>query len=60
MFGLSLSVAAVAGLTVLMMLIEHQLGRADKSASPVHYGHSDVGDHEYEDLEPHHRPQSPN
>jgi len=48
-------IAALACLTLLAMLIEHRMGRReDNQASsvpnPVHYGHSDVADHEYDDL----------
>ena len=50
--------AALAGFTMLMMLIEHLAGRRENRppnpvSHPVHYGHSDVPDHEYEDLHPH-------
>ena len=49
-------IAGIVGLTLLAMLIEHRMGRRDNTqAGPipnaVHYGHSNVPDHEYEDLE---------
>ena len=53
----------VVGITVLVALIDRCLDRDetspssvhppasdDSSPSPVHYGHTDVADHEYEDL----------
>ena len=48
-------IAAVACLTLLAMLIAHRMDRRDnRHASPlpnsVQYGHSDVADHEYDDL----------
>ena len=48
-------IAGIVGLTLLAMLIEHRMGRRDNRQAnsvpnPVHYGHSDVADHEYDDL----------
>jgi hypothetical protein len=48
-------IAAVVCLTLLAMLVASRMGRRDnRRASPlpksVHYGHSDVADHEYDDL----------
>jgi hypothetical protein len=53
----------VVGITVLVALIDRWLDRDetspssvyppasdDSSPSPVHYGHTDVADHEYDDL----------
>jgi hypothetical protein len=48
-------IVAMACLTLVAMLIGHRMSRRDKrQADPVpnqvHYGHSDVADHEYDDL----------
>ena len=48
-------IVAMACLTLVAMLIGHRVGRRDNIhagpvPNPVHYGHSDVADHEYDDL----------
>jgi hypothetical protein len=48
-------IAALVCLTLLAMFIEHRMSRRDNPQAspvpnPVHYGHSDVADHEYDDL----------
>ena len=48
-------IVAMACLTLVAMLIGHRMGRRDNIqaspvSNPVHYGHSDVADHEYDDL----------
>ena len=39
--------------TIAMMLFERRGSSPEEPFNPVHYGHSDVPDHEYEDLHPH-------
>jgi hypothetical protein len=48
-------IAALVCITLLAMLIEHWMGSRDNRPAssvpnPVHYGHSDVADHGYDDL----------
>ena len=48
-------IAVMVCITVVAVLIGHPLSRRDNTQpnsipSPVHYGHSDVADHEYDDL----------
>ena len=48
-------IAALVCFTLVAMLVEHRMGRRDTRQAipvthPVHYGHSDVADHEYDDL----------
>jgi len=40
----------LGGFTALLMIIEHRLPKSDEPKTSVHYGHSDVADHEYEAL----------
>jgi hypothetical protein len=47
-------IAALVCLTLIAMLVEHRMGRREngpaKPPNPVHYGHSDVSDHKYDNL----------
>jgi len=38
--------------TVAMMLFERRGSSREEPVNPVHYGHSDVADHEYDNLPP--------
>lgn len=63
MNGLYWSWAAIAGVAALSLLValrERRSGKSDPSPGPVHYGHCNVDDHEYEDLEPRHRDNEAN
>jgi len=49
-------IAALVCFTLVAMLVEHRMGRRDTRQAipvthPVHYGHSNFPDHEYEDLQ---------
>ena len=48
-------IATMVCLTLVAMLIGYRMSRRDNTQAspipnPVHYGHSDVADHEYDDL----------
>ena len=48
-------IATMVCLTLVAMLIGYRLSRRDNTQAspipnPVHYGHSDIADHEYDDL----------
>ena len=48
-------ITVMVGITLAAMFIERRMSRRDNTQSgpipnPVHYGHSDVADHEYDDL----------
>ena len=38
--------------TVAMMLFQRRGSSREEPVNPVHYGHSDVADHEYDNLPP--------
>ena len=53
-----MAIAGAVAITGVVALIERWFGRDETAlpTDPVHYGHTNVGDHEYDDPEPHNPP----